>query len=303
MTQTKPTDAPYAEIIYEVAGHVATITLNRPEQMNTGTVTMVMELVDAFGRADADDDVRVVVLTGAGKAFCAGADLSARGATFEYGHEEGDKVEADLGKPVPTQAVAPDGAGLITMTMFNLKKPVIAAINGVAVGMGITIPLAADIRIAAESARFGFVFARRGIVAEGASSWFLPRLVGIDQAAEWLYTGRVFGAEEALRARLVGRVVPDGELFDHVYGLAREIAASAPLSVALTRQMLWRMQTASHPMYAHSVDSRALQFTGSHRDTVEGITSFFEKRPASFTGSVNDELPDVFPDWTEPAFQ
>ncbi len=286
-----------------MADGVATITLNRPELLNTGTVNMVMELVEVLDLADSDDEVRVVVLTGAGRAFCAGADLSGGASTFEYGPETKREEPLDPGQPLPTSAVTRDGAGLVTMRMFNLKKPVIAAINGVAVGMGLTIPLAADIRIAAESARFGFVFARRGIVTEGASSWFLPRLVGMGQAAEWLYTGRVFDSAEALRGGLVTRVVPDDQLLGDVYRLAQEIVASAPLSVSLTRQMLWRMQTASHPMYAHSVDSRAVQFTGSHADTIEGITSFLEKRPPNFTGSVNDELPDVFPEWDEPEFR
>jgi enoyl-CoA hydratase/carnithine racemase len=294
---------PYDEITYDIADRVATITLNRPEHLNTGTERMIIELLEAFDLADADDDVRVVVLTGAGKAFCAGADLSGGGSTFEYETDGGGGAPVEPGHPLPTRAVARDGAGLVTMRMFTLRKPVIAAINGVAVGMGATIPLAADIRIAGERARFGFVFARRGIVPEGASSWFLPRLVGMGQAAEWLYTGRVFDAAEALRGGLVSRVVPDDELLDDAYALAREIAASAPLSVALTRQMLWRMQTVDHPMYAHSVDSRAVQFTGAHPDTVEGITSFFEKRASNFVGSVNAELPDVFPDWDEPRFR
>jgi enoyl-CoA hydratase/carnithine racemase len=284
----------FTEIEYDVADNIATIALNRPEKMNAGTATMVRELVTVLDLVDGDDDVRAVVLTGRGKAFCAGADLSGGGETFAHGGPGG--TEAAPERP------GRDGAGLVTMRLFECTKPVITAVNGAAVGMGATIPLATDIRLAGESARFGFVFARRGIVPEGASAWFLPRVVGVSQAAEWLYTGRVFGAAEALAGRLVRSVHPDAELLDAARELAVEIADSAPVSVALTRRMLWRGLVADHPMYAHRVDSRAVRYTGKQTDAIEGVTSFLEKRPAQFTGSVSAGLPDIFPDWIDPEF-
>lgn len=287
------------DLSYEVRDHVATITLDRPEKMNAGTGAMVASLLRALDAVDEDDDVRAAVLTGRGRAFCAGADLSGGAGTFDYDRVAGSAAASDPAAPRPVQR---DGAGLVTMRLFALTKPIIAAINGPAVGMGATIPLAADIRLAAESARFGFVFAKRGIAPEGASTWFLPRLVGVDQAAEWLYTGRVFDAQEALAGRLVRRVLPDDQLLPAAYALAEEIAAAAPVSVALTRQMLWRMLATEHPMYAHRVDSRAVQHLGAQPDAMEGVMSFLEKRQASFTGSVSAGLPDIFPDWDEPQF-
>jgi enoyl-CoA hydratase/carnithine racemase len=284
----------FEDIEYEVADHVATIALNRPEKMNAGSTRMIAELMDALDRVDSDDDVRAVVVTGRGRAFCAGADLSGGGDTFDYAAADADTEKKEK--------IYRDGAGLITLRIFGLHKPVIAAINGAAVGMGATMTLPCDVRIAAESARFGFVFARRGIVPEGASSWFLPRVVGVSQAAEWLYSGRVFNAEEALAGGLVRNIVPDAELLSAVGELAAEFAASAPMSVALTRQMLWRGLVADHPMYMHRVDSRAVQYTGAQPDAREGVSSFLEKRPAAFTGSVSAGVPDVFPDWDEPTF-
>ncbi len=293
----------YEEIEYEVAERVATIALNRPEKMNTGTTRMIAELLDALDRADGDDDVRAVVLTGRGRAFCAGADLSGGSKTFDYAAGD-SSVEAPV-EPEQSSGgrLYRDGAGLITLRLFEFNKPVIAAINGAAVGMGATMTLPCDIRLAAESARFGFVFAKRGIVPEGASTWFLPRVVGVSQAAEWLYSGRVFGAAEALAGGLVKAVVPNDDLLAEATKLAREFAESAPVSVALTRKMLWRGLVADHPMYMHRVDSRAVQFTGAQADAREGVASFLEKRPAEFAGSVSAGLPDVFPDWDEPTFR
>ncbi|MFV0317208.1 MAG: crotonase/enoyl-CoA hydratase family protein [Microthrixaceae bacterium] len=287
------------DITYEVRDNVATITLDRPDKLNAGTPAMVFSLLAVLDEIDADDGVRAVVLTGAGRAFCAGADLSGGGGTFDYDGAGGSAWVQDT--PTVGQ-VHRDGAGLVTMRMFDSIKPIIVAVNGPAVGMGATMPLAADIRLAAESARFGFVFAKRGIAPEGASTWFLPRLVGIDRAAEWLYTGRVFDAAEALAGGLVRSVHPDEQLLDEAYTLAGEIADAAPVSVALTRRMLWRMQTADHPMYAHRVDSRAVQALGAQPDAMEGVMSFLEKRPAEFHGSVAGGLPDVFPHWEDPEF-
>jgi enoyl-CoA hydratase/carnithine racemase len=284
----------FTEIEYDVADHIATIALNRPAKMNAGTTTMVRELVSVLDIVDGDDDVRAVIFTGRGKAFCAGADLSGGGETFANGGPGGAATAPDT----PGR----DGAGRVTMRRFECTKPVITAVNGAAVGMGATMPLATDIRLAGESARFGFVFSRRGIVTEGASAWFLPRIVGVAQAAEWLYTGRVFGAAEALAGRLVRSVHPDDQLLDAARELAAEIADSAPVSVALTRRMLWRGMVADHPMYAHRVDSRAVRYLGKQPDAAEGVMSFLEKRPARFTGSVSGGLPDVFPDWVDPEF-
>ena len=283
----------YSEIIYDVSDHVATITLNRPERLNAFTGTMMNEMIDAFDRLDADDDVRAVIVTGAGRGFCAGADLGAGGATFAKG---GSDVQTKVGVPR-------DGGGLLTLRIFDSKKPVIGAINGAAVGVGVTMTLPMDIRLASDQAKFGFVFGRRGIVPEACSSWFLPRVVGISQAAEWCYSGRVFPAEEALAGRLVRSVHAADELIPAARAIAADIAEnSAPVSVALTRQMLWRMLGADHPMDAHRVDSRGILARGASADSKEGVESFLEKRPARYSNSVRDELPDIFPDWTDPEF-
>jgi enoyl-CoA hydratase/carnithine racemase len=286
-------DPEYSQIRYDVADHVATITLHRPDQLNAFTGTMMRELIDAFDHVDADDDVRAVVVTGAGRGFCAGADLSGGGETFARG---GSDVQTDVGVPR-------DGGGLVTLRIFRCAKPVIGAINGAAVGVGVTMTLPMDVRLASTTARFGFVFARRGIVPEACSSWFLPRVVGISRAAEWCYAVRVFDAAEALDGGLVRSVHEPDQLLGAARDLAGEIAEhAAPVSVALTRQMLWRMLGASHPMEAHRVDSRAIQVRGASADAREGVTSFLEKRPAEYPDRVSDGLPDVFPGWVEPGF-
>ncbi len=283
----------YSEIMYDVADHIATITLNRPAQLNAFTNTMMRELIDAFDQVDADDDVRVVIVTGAGRGFCAGADLSGGGDTFKGG---GSDVQTKVGVPR-------DGGGLVSLRIFECTKPVIGAINGAAVGVGATMTLPMDIRLASDAARFGFVFARRGIVPEACSSWFLPRVVGISQAAEWVYTGRVFGAAEAHGAGLVRSVHPADDLITVARSLATEIAANtAPVSVALSRQMLWRMLGASHPMEAHRVDSRGIKERGRSADSREGVMSFLEKRAPVFPDTVSAGLPDIFPDWEAPEF-
>jgi enoyl-CoA hydratase/carnithine racemase len=279
----------YTQIIYEVTDHVATITLNRPEQLNAFTGLMMRELIDAFDRVDADDDVRVVIVTGAGRGFCAGADLSSGGETFSKGGS--DEIPEDVGIPR-------DGGGLVSLRIFECTKPVIGAINGAAVGVGVTMTLPMDIRLASKHAKFGFVFARRGIVPEACSSYFLPRLVGISQATEWCYTGRVFPASEALSGGLVRSVHSADELLPTARAIAAEIVENtAPVSVALTRQMLWRMLGASHPMEAHRVDSRGIMSRGASADSREGVMSFLEKRPPVFPVKVSDGLPDIFPGW------
>ena len=284
----------YSQIIYGVADSVATITLNRPERMNAFTDVMMRELIDAFDQVDADDDVRAVIVTGSGdRAFCAGADLGGGGETFAKG---GSDIQTSVGVPR-------DGGGMVSLRVFDCKKPVIGAINGAAVGVGVTMTLPMDVRLASDNARFGFVFARRGIVPEACSSWFLPRLVGISTAAEWCYTGRVFPAAEALERGLVRSVHPADDLLPAAYELAREIADNtAPVSVALTRQMLWRMLGADHPMEAHRVDSRGIQSRGASADAREGVESFLEKRAPVYPVKVSDGLPDLFVDYVEPEF-
>ena len=285
----------YTEILYGVVDNIATITLHRPDRMNAFTGTMMREMIDAFDRIDADDDVRAVIVTGAGRGFCAGADLSGGGETFSGGG-------SDERTQVP--GVTRDGGGLLTLRIFDCTKPVIAAINGPAVGVGVTMTLPMDIRMASSLSKIGFVFARRGIVPEACSSWFLPRVVGISQAAEWCYSGRVFPAAEALDGGLVRSVHAPDDLLPTARAIAAEIAANtAPVSVALTRQMLWRLLGADHPMDAHRVDSRGIAERGRSADAREGVVSFLEKRPPNFTVKVSDGLPAIFPDWEQPTFR
>ena len=277
----------YDQISYDVDDGIATITLNRPEQLNAFTTQMMREMIDAFGRTDADDSVRAVIVTGSGRAFCAGADLSSGADTFARG-----------GSDVHANGLVRDGGGMLSLRIFDSLKPVIAAINGPAVGVGITMTLPMDVRLASTTTKIGFVFSRRGIVPEACSSWFLPRLVGISKAAEWCYSGRVFDADEAVAAGLTRSVHEPGELLAAARALAMEFAeGTAPVSVALTRQMLWRMLTADHPMEAHRVDSRGIQQRGRSADVREGVESFLAKRPPEFTDRVSDGLPDIFPDW------
>lgn len=283
----------YSQILYDVEDGVLTITMNRPEKLNAFTGTMMTEMIDAFDRSDADDSIRAVIVTGAGRAFCAGADLGAGGATFD----------AD-GRGDRPKGLNRDGGGLLTLRIFDSKKPVIAAVNGPAVGIGVTMTLAMDIRLAADVARFGFVFARRGIVPEACSSWFLPRVVGISRALEWAYSGRVFPADEALAGGLVRSVHPKDQLIATARGIAREIADNtSAISVSLIRQMMWRMLGADHPMEAHKLDSRGVYYTGRSPDAREGVEAFLEKRPAHFPGKVSKDLPEFYPWWEERTFE
>ena len=283
----------YTQIRYEVSDSIATVTLARPEKMNAFTGVMMRELLDVFDVIDADDAVRAVIVTGDGKAFCAGADLSSGAKTFDDGDWSSTSDDS----------VRRDGGGQVTLRIFACKKPVIAAINGAAVGIGATMTLPMDVRLASSAARIGFVFTRRGIVPEACSSWFLPRVVGISRAAEWVYTGRILSADEAHEGDLVRTVYAPDELLPAARMLAREIADNTSgVSVALSRQMLWRMLGADHPMQAHRVDSRAIQLRGRSADAHEGVTSFLEKRPANFSDSVAASLPDVFPEWQDPQF-
>ncbi|RFA27802.1 enoyl-CoA hydratase [Alkalilimnicola ehrlichii] len=285
---------------YSVEDGIATITLNRPEKLNAYNAKMREELIALFDETDADDNVRVVVVTGAGRAFCAGADLSSGGSTFDRKADAGNLSREAL----KVGDVYRDGGGTNTLRIYQSLKPVIGAINGPAVGIGATMQLPMDIRMASTQARFGFVFARRGITPEAASSWFLPRLVGMQTALEWCMTGRVFGAEEAHERGLVRSLHEPDELLPAVYALAREIADNtAPVSIALTRQLMWRMTAAPHPMDAHRIDSRSIQARGESADAREGVTSFLEKRPAEFPNKVSTDMPDFFPWWDEPTFK
>ncbi len=294
----------YEQIAYDVSEGIATITLNRPEKMNAFTGVMMAELIDALDAANKDDAVRVIIFTGAGKAFCAGADLSQGAKTFDYDNrtdrpEKQGAAAADGTIDWSNPAIR-DGGGMVTLKIFESLKPVIGAINGAAVGIGVTMQLPMDIRIASENARFGFVFARRGIVPEACSSYFLPRIVGISTATEWCFTGRVFDAKEAKERGLVTHLVKAEDLLPTARALAKEIADNtAPVSIALTRQMLWRMLGADHPMEAHKIDSRGVFARGRQADAKEGVMSFLEKRTPVYPNKVSTDLPEYFPWWTE----
>ncbi|WP_025896822.1 crotonase/enoyl-CoA hydratase family protein [Sneathiella glossodoripedis] len=284
----------YEQILYDVEDQILTITLNRPDRMNAFTHIMRDELIDAFDRADEDDNIRAIIVTGAGRAFCAGADLGEGKNTFNY--EARGLAKADT--------VHRDGGGQVTLRMFRSKKPIIGAINGAAVGIGITMTLPMDVRLASDNAKIGFVFSKRGIVPEACSSWFLPRLVGISQATEWVYSGRVFSAAEAKEGGLVKSLHADDELMDAARKLAKEFCdQTSAVSIALSRQMMWRMLGASHPMEAHKIDSRGIFFMGQSADVAEGVQSFLEKRPAKFTMRPSKDMPDYYPWWDEPEFR
>jgi enoyl-CoA hydratase/carnithine racemase len=283
----------YEQIRYEVEESILTITLNRPEKLNAFTHTMLEELLDALDRADGDDAVRAIIFTGSGRGFCAGADLSAGSRSFD----------ADA-RPDRPSGLNRDGGGRLTLRLYECNKPLIAAVNGAAVGVGATMQLPMDIRIASDQARFGFVFARRGIVPEACSSWFLPRIVGISRALEWSYSGRVFPASEALAGGLVSEIVTADGLLPRAREIAAEIATqTSPLSVTLIRHMMWRMLSADHPMEAHKLDSRGVYHLGRGADAREGVDSFLEKRPPHFTGRVSSDLPEYFPWWDERHFE
>ncbi|HOB12811.1 MAG TPA: crotonase/enoyl-CoA hydratase family protein [Novosphingobium sp.] len=283
----------YSQIDLHIGEGIATLTLNRPEKMNAYTRTMMNEIIDALDRTDADDNVRAVIFTGAGdRAFCAGADLTPESGGGPFASAA---AVDDLSDPQVR-----DSGGLMTLRLYQSKKPLISACNGAAVGIGATMQLPMDMRLASENARFGFVFARRGIVPEACSSWFLPKIVGINRALEWCMTGRIFGAEEAREAGLVRSVHAPGDLIDAARGLAREIADNtSAVSVAMTRAMLWRLPSADHPMEAHKIDSRAIYRLSKGADAQEGVQSFLEKRPPAFPLRVSGDMPDFYPWWGE----
>jgi len=283
----------------EVEDGVAVLTLNRPDKLNAFNTQMMKDMIAAFDVTDADDAVKAVIVTGAGRGFCAGADLSAGAQTFDYEARGGEDKAART-----RDGLQRDGGGLLTLRIYESLKPVIAAVNGPAVGVGVTMQLPMDIRMASTEARFGLVFARRGLNPEAASSWFLPKLVGVQTALEWCYTGRVFPAQEAFDRGLVRSLHAPEDLLPAAKALAREIAENtAPVSIAITRQLIWRMAGASHPMEAHRADSRGIQIRGAMADAREGVMSFLEKRPPAFPNKVSSDLPDLWPDWDPPQFR
>ena len=288
--------ADYTQITLAIADGIATLTLHRPEKMNAFTRVMMDEIIAALDLTDADDSVRAVIVTGHGdKAFCAGADLTPEGGGHVF--SDPNAVE-DLSDPRVR-----DGGGRLVLRMFNSQKPLIGACNGVAVGVGATMQLPFDMRLCSDNARFGFVFARRGITPEACSSWFLPRLVGMQTALEWCTTGRIFDAQEALARGLVRSVHPQGELMDAAVALAREIADNtSAVSVAMTRAMLWRLSAEPHPMLAHWIDSRSIYRLSRSADAREGVQSFLEKRPAQYPDTVSGNMPDFYPWWDEPEY-
>jgi enoyl-CoA hydratase/carnithine racemase len=292
-------DQSFETLKYEVEDGVATITLNRPDKLNAFNTQMMKDMIAAFDATDADDAVKAVIVTGAGRGFCAGADLSSGAETFNYDARGGEDLAARQ-----HEGVQRDGGGLVSLRIFDSLKPVIAAVNGPAVGVGVTMQLPMDIRLASTEARFGLVFARRGLNPEAASSWFLPRLVGPQTALEWCYTGRVFSAQEAHEKGLIRSLHAPDELLPAARALAREIVENtAPVSIAITRQLIWRMAGAAHPMEAHRADSRGIQVRGKMGDAREGVTSFLEKRPPAFPNKVSSDLPDIWEHWSAPSFK
>jgi enoyl-CoA hydratase/carnithine racemase len=283
----------YKEISYDIEEGVLTLTMNRPDKLNAFTRLMLTEMLDALDRADADDAVRAIIVTGAGRGFCAGADLSGGKDSFDS-HARDDRPSG----------LNRDGGGLLTLRLYDCLKPVIAAVNGPAVGVGATMQLPMDVRIASDKARFGFVFARRGIVPEACSSWFLPRVVGISNALKWSYSGNVFPADEALAGGLVSEVVPPDQLLPRAREIALEIAANtSSISITMIRHMMWKMLGTDHPMEAHKIDSRGVYHLGQAADAKEGVTSFLEKRAPQFTDKVSHDLPEFFPWWEEREFK
>ena len=282
----------YSTILYNITDNILTITLNRPEKLNAFNRNMMSEMIDALDQADSDDNIRAIIVTGAGRGFCAGADLSKGGDTFNA--EVREDRESGLNR---------DGGGRLTLRIFECKKPIIAAINGPAVGIGATMLLPMDMRLCSSTAQIGFVFSRRGVVPEACSSYFLPRIVGISQALEWCYSGRVFPADEALVGKLVRSIHEPDNLLEAATAIAREIAEStSAISITLIRQMMWRMLGVDHPMEAHKIDSRGMYHTGKAADAKEGIESFLEKRSPNFRLKSSRDMPDFFPWWEERKF-
>ena len=292
---------------YEVADHILTLTMNRPERLNAFNSQMQGEFLKALDHADVDDEIRVVIVTGEGRGFCAGADLEKGAETFDYDNQTNEAKEeraSNEGRQGGDNAWMRDGGGLLSLRIYEFNKPIIAAINGPAVGVGVTMTLPMDIRLASSSARIGFVFSRRGIVPEACSSYFLPRVVGVSKALEWAYSGKVFEAEEALDGGLVRSIHEPEDLLPAARAIASEIAANtSAVSVTMIRHMMWRMLGADHPMEAHKVDSRGIFHLGQAADAHEGVVSFLEKRPPDFSLKTSEDMPDFFPWWDERHFE
>lgn len=282
----------YEQIICETDGPLLILMLNRPDKLNAYTGTMGAEITDAFQRADNDDTIRAVIVTGAGRAFCAGADVSGGAGSFDTSGSHGAGVFASSG----------ERSGRFVEAIFNCRKPSIAAINGAAVGVGITMTLPMDVRIAAKGAKIGFIFARRGLVPEAGSAWFLPKLVGLPQSLRWCLSGRTFDADEALKGGLVGEVVDPAELLERARQIGHEMSdETSPVAIALTRQMLWRFAGAPDPFDLLEIDKPMSIERGGHADVREGVQSFIEKRRPSFPGKVSQDMPSQYPWWKDRA--
>jgi len=291
----------FETILYDKKDKILTITLNRPERLNAFTGQMMEDLISAINTAGEDDEIRVIVVTGSGRGFCAGADLGSGGDTFNKDARDNKDAFSRKGEDLEWLR---DGGGKTTLAIYECSKPIIAAINGPAVGVGVTMTLPMDIRLASDKARFGLVFARRGLVPEAASSWFLPRIVGISKALEWTYSGRVFSAQEAYEGGLVSSIHSSETLLEEAYKISNEIIENtSPISISMTRQMLWKMMSQDHPMEAHKVDSRAIYELGKGEDAKEGIESFLEKRPPKFRSKVSKDMPNFFPWWKKREFE
>jgi enoyl-CoA hydratase/carnithine racemase len=275
---------------FEVGDGIATVTLDQPDRLNAFSPTMGRELLEIFAEADRNDSIRAVVVTGAGKVFCAGADFF-HAPTFDMSVREGREISIQEHR---------DRGGKVALAIFNCRKPVIGAINGHAIGIGITMTLPMDIRIAAADAKIGFVFTRRGVTPEACSSWFLPRIIGVSRAAELLYTGRVFRAEEEASSGLFNYVLPRDEVLAKAMDIAREISETSSVSVALTKALLWHGIIEQDPQSVHLIDSRCFYWLGRQKDSQEGVQAFLEKRPPNFTMSPTEDMPDFYPWWKEP---
>ena len=286
----------YKTLSYAVEEGILTLTLNLPEKLNAFTLEMARELVEAFNQASEDDEVGAIVVTGAGRAFCAGMDLSIEGNVFGLDESQRLTLEdvAERGEEAHILHGVRDEGGLVTLAIYDCKKPVIAAINGAAVGIGATMTCAMDIRLVSTKAKVGFVFNKIGITPEACSSWFLPRIVGISKALDWCYTGKVFTSREALEHGLVSDVIPDDKLIDRALEIGSSYSSkTSAISVSLARQMMWNMLAATHPEEAHILDSMAMERMGKSPDIKEGIASFLEKRAPNFPMKVSKDLPDL----------
>jgi len=287
----------FETVTVDVEDRIATITINRPEKLNTYTIQMMEDLIRAFDLTDAEDDVGAVIVTGAGRNFCSGLDLSDGEETFDYAKRPERRSLSELER-------IRDLGGILTLRIFDSVKPVIAACNGAAIGIGVTMQLAMDIRLGSTQARYGFVFARRGIVVEGCASYFLPRIVGVSTALEWCYSGRLIPAEEALARGMVRSLYEPDELLPAARALAHTlIDDTAPVSLAITRQAIWRMLGADHPMEAHKIESRAISERSRTTEVRDGIRAFLEKRPAKFPDKVSSDMPGFYPWWEDRPFE